>query len=63
MVNATQIANIINKEVTFFLRNEDTKRFINSCLKTENSQFLDIEKKEGMAYRKPLELRLNFNKQ
>lgn len=49
MVNATQMANVFGKEVTFFLRNDDTKRFIDSCLKTANSQFLGIKDREDLV--------------
>ena len=49
MVNATQMANIFGKEVTFFLRNNETQRFIDSCLKTENSQFLNVKKREDLV--------------
>nr|NQU91581.1 hypothetical protein [Bacteroidota bacterium] len=45
MVNATQMAKVFGNEVTFFRRNDDTKKFIDACLKIENSQFLGIEKK------------------
>ena len=49
MVNATQMAKVFGKEVTFFLRNEDTKRFIDSCLKTANSQFLNIKTRDDLV--------------
>lgn len=49
MVNATQMAKIFGKEVTFFLRNDDTKRFINSCLKTENSQYLSVSDHDDLV--------------
>jgi len=49
MVNATQMANIFGKEVTFFLRNDDTNSFINSCLKTENSQYINVKSREDLV--------------
>ena len=44
MVNATQMAKIFGKEVARFMENESTKKFIEACLKTRNSSFLNIEK-------------------
>ena len=43
MVNATEMAKIFGKNVKDFVRNEQTKSFINSCLKRENSPFLNVE--------------------
>lgn len=43
MVNATQMAKIFGKQVEAFTRNEGTQKFINECLKNENSRFLGIE--------------------
>jgi hypothetical protein len=48
MVNATEMAKIFGKEVAFFMRNDDTKRFIEACLKTANSQFLGIKSEEDL---------------
>lgn len=48
MVNATQMAKIFNRKVEAFVRNDDTKRFINSCLKSENSRFLGIENESDL---------------
>ena len=48
MVNATEMAKIFGKEPEPFMRNESTKNFINSCLKTENSRFLGIEKEDDL---------------
>lgn len=48
MVNATEMAKIFGKEVTHFLENENTKRFIESCLKTRNSEFLGINNKTDL---------------
>lgn len=48
MINATEMANISGKLVKDFLRNEQTKSFINECLKKENSPFLGIEKEEDL---------------
>jgi phage regulator Rha-like protein len=49
MVNATQMAKIFDKQVVAFLRNDDTKNFIEECLKSENSHFLGIEKEEDLV--------------
>lgn len=49
MVNATEMANLYNKKIEAFMRNEDTKNFINACLKTRNSEFLGIEKEEDLV--------------
>jgi len=42
MVNATEMANIYGKQVVAFMRNEDTKNFIQECLNSENSHYLSI---------------------
>ena len=47
-INATQMAKIFGKQVIAFLRNDDTKRFIDECLKSENSHFLNIESREDL---------------
>lgn len=52
MVNATQMAKIFGKEVTHFLENDGTEKFINSCLKTRNSEFLGVQKREDLVYGK-----------
>lgn len=43
MVNATEMARSFGKKVEPFTRNEDTKRFIEACIKSENSSFLKLE--------------------
>lgn len=43
MVNATMMAAIFEKKIQAFTRNDDTKNFISSCLKSENSRFLGIK--------------------
>lgn len=43
MVNATQMAKIFDKKVENFTRVDDTKNFINECLKNANKRFLGIE--------------------
>ena len=48
MVNATEMAKIFGKQVIAFMRNEDTQNFIQACLKSENSHFLNIEKEEDL---------------
>ena len=42
MVNATQMAKDFGKLPKDFLKNDDTKAFINECLKKENSPFLNV---------------------
>ena len=41
MVNATEMAKIFDRQVVAFTRNETTQAFINECLKSENSHFLN----------------------
>lgn len=48
MVNATQMAKIFGKEVKHFNENDSTEKFINACLKSRNSDFLGIKKKEDL---------------
>lgn len=48
MVNATQMAKIFGKQVIAFLRNDDTKNFINACLNSENSHFLGVKNEEDL---------------
>ncbi len=48
MVNATQMAKQFNAQVVAFTRNEETKKFISACLKSENSHFISIEKEEDL---------------
>lgn len=52
MVNATQMAKVFGKEVTHFLENASTEKFIQACLKTRNSEFLGIEKREDLVFGK-----------
>lgn len=52
MVNATEMAKIYNKNVKDFLRNEQTKSFISSCLKRENSPFIKVENKDDLVISK-----------
>ena len=52
MVNATEMAKIHGREVEPFMRNESTKNFIASCLKTENCRFLGIENEEDLVVSK-----------
>lgn len=52
MVNATQMAKIFGKEVTHFLQNESTIRFIKSCLNTKNSEFLNIKSESDLYFGK-----------
>jgi hypothetical protein len=48
MVNATQMAKVFGKEVFDFMKNESTKCFISSALKTENSRFISVEKESDL---------------
>lgn len=48
MVNATQMAKIFGKDVFQFTRIDDTKRFIEACLKPQNCGLLGIEKEEDL---------------
>jgi hypothetical protein len=43
MINATEMAKVFDKKVEAFTRNEDTRRFIESCLKNGNPRFLNSE--------------------
>ena len=52
MVNATQMAKIFGKEIKDFMRNEATKAFIQECLKTENSPFLNLKSEEDLVISK-----------
>lgn len=49
MVNATQMAKIFGKEVARFMENDSTKKFINACLKTRNSSFLNVETRDDLV--------------
>lgn len=42
MVNATEMAKVYGKEVARFMENDSTKNFIEACLKTRNSSFINI---------------------
>jgi hypothetical protein len=48
MVNATEMAKVFNAKVNHFMENESTKAFIESCLKSRNSGFLNIEKEDDL---------------
>lgn len=52
MVNATEMANIYSKKVSHFLENDGTENFINSCIKSRNSDFLAIENREDLVFGK-----------
>jgi hypothetical protein len=49
MVNATQMGKIFGKLPKDFLINENTKSFIDECLKKGNSPFLGVEKEEDLV--------------
>lgn len=42
-VNATQMAKAFKKNVEAFTRNESTEKFVEECLKSENSSFLNVK--------------------
>jgi hypothetical protein len=48
MVNATQMAKVFNSEVAHFMANEGTKRFVNACLNTRNSEYINISKESDL---------------
>lgn len=48
MVNATEMAKIFNKKVSHFLENDTTKNFINVCLNSRNSDFININSIENL---------------
>lgn len=48
MVNATQMAKIFGTDVFQFTRIEDTKRFIQACLKPQNCGLLGIKTEEDL---------------
>jgi hypothetical protein len=52
MVNATEMAKIYGKHVNEFMSNEGTRAFINSCLKSGKSRFLEIEKEDDLIISK-----------
>lgn len=52
MINATQMAKIFGKQIIAFLRNDNTKSFISSCLNSENSHYLGIEKESDLVISK-----------
>ncbi|NDV96462.1 KilA-N domain-containing protein [Dysgonomonas sp. 521] len=49
MINATEMAKVFDAEVAHFMENQSTKKFIESCLKTRNSEFLKIKSKEDLV--------------
>jgi len=51
-VNATEMAKIFGTQVNEFLSNNNTKLFINECLKNGNSRFLGIENEEDLIVSK-----------
>lgn len=52
MVNATQMAAIFGKDVFQFTRIDDTKSFIESCLKPQNCGLLGIKNKSDLIISK-----------
>lgn len=48
MVNATQMAKLFDGKVTHFLDNQQTKNFIEVCLKSRNSDYLNVKNIEDL---------------
>jgi len=48
MVNATEMAKIFDARINDFLSNQQTKAFIEECLKNGNSRFLNIKKESDL---------------
>ena len=48
MINASEMANVFGKQASKFLENESTKSFIESCLKKQNSAFLNVNKLDDL---------------
>lgn len=42
MINATEMAKIFGKNVANYLRNDETKRFLNACLLNANSHLINV---------------------
>lgn len=49
MVNATEMAKLFGKQVNEFLSNQQTKNFIEHCLKNGNSRFLNVKTEEDLV--------------
>lgn len=49
MVNATQMAKLFDKQVTVFLRSEETKSFIAACLRSDNCHFSNVKTEEQLV--------------
>jgi hypothetical protein len=60
LVNATEMAKVFDAEVKHFMENKGTEEFIKSCLKTRNSEFLNI-KSESDLYIIQDEMKSLFN--
>jgi len=52
MVNATEMAKAFGKEMKDFNKLDSTKKFIETCLISENSSLIGIEKKEDLLISK-----------
>ncbi len=52
MVNATQMASVFGRQVVAFMRNENTKSFVEACLKSENSHFLNVKSESDLIISK-----------
>ncbi len=48
MVNATEMAKIFDAKISHFMENDSTKRFIEACLNSRNSGFLNVEKEDDL---------------
>lgn len=49
MVNATEMGKIFGKPPKFFLKNDNTKSFIEECLRGENSHLLGVQNEEDLV--------------
>jgi len=52
MVNATQMAKVFGKDLYQFTKSDNTKGYINACLKPANAGLLSIEKEEDLIISK-----------
>lgn len=43
MVNATEMAKIFDAEIAHFMQNQGTKKYIEACLNTRNSEYLNVK--------------------
>ena len=48
MINATEMAKVFGRQASKFLENEGTRLFIESCLKKQNSAFLNVNSEDEL---------------